>query len=75
MEMEIYILMRLNEVSLDESTKLRLPNWPKSDFIKFRKIDKNQYAPVYWKAAKMELISDFELSIEEVLSENWIKVN
>ena len=67
--------MRLNEVSLDESTKLRLPNWPKSDFIKFRKVDKDRYAPVYWKAAKMELISDFELSIEEVLSENWIKVN
>lgn len=64
--------MRLNEVNLDESTKLRLPHWPKSDFIKFRKVDKNQYIPVYWKAAKMELISDFELSLEETLSENWI---
>ena len=67
--------MRLNEVKLNEATKLRLPNWPKSDFIKFRKVDKEQYTPVYWNAAKMELINNYELSFEEVLSENWVIIN
>lgn len=67
--------MRLNEVNFDESVKLRLPSWPKSDFIKFRKVNNNQYDMIYWRASKMELLTNFELSVEEILSESWIKLN
>ena len=67
--------MRLNEVNFDESVKLRLHSWPKSDFIKFRKVSNNQYDMVYWRASKMELLTNFELSVEEILSESWIKIN
>lgn len=74
MEMEIQEPLQLIDFKLEENLKIRLPNWPKGDFVRYKKVGPSNYILSYWQSAKMKLINDFQLSAEDLMSDKWVRI-
>ncbi len=66
--------MLLTQIKFKNNIQVRLPNWYKDDFIRIRKYG-SSYVLEKWNAKKMELLKNYELTTEELLSNDWEEMN
>lgn len=69
--------MKLNEIKFEGTMRVRLPEWYKDDFLRIKKSGRNSNYLIAqrWYARKMELDENYIIPLDELLSENWIKID